>query len=122
MDSNKFRILVSSFANPSHTDISDETAEKIHFSVNNSVIGIVKAINEETVGEYSDFIERHFPVDDTDWPTLKTAMVTAARKGPKIFVKCSRGKISGYKKLDNIKIVAFVKQQNEKVSKHKEIE
>jgi len=102
--------------------VSEETAEKIQFIINNSVFGIVKAINEDTIEQYSDFIERNYPVDGADWPSLKADMIEVAKRGPKILVKCCRGTITGYKKMDNIKIVAFVKKQNEKESKHKEIE
>eukprot|EP00092_Neocalanus_flemingeri_P001115 GFUD01001188.1.p1 GENE.GFUD01001188.1~~GFUD01001188.1.p1 ORF type:complete len:1412 (+),score=425.44 GFUD01001188.1:75-4310(+) len=102
--------------------ISDELAEKIQFSIKNSVIGIVKAINEDTVEEYCDFIDKNYPVDVADWPALKEDIIAASKKGPKIFVKCSRGKITGYKKLDNINIVAFIKQQNETEPKQKVIE
>ena len=102
--------------------LSTETKEKLNFIVNNSVIGVVKGINEETIDKYCNFIERNFPVDATDWPNLKSEMKAASKQGPKIFVKCSRGKITGYKKMDNIKIVAFVKQQNGNKSLDKEID
>ena len=80
--------------------------------MNNSVIGVVKGINEDTIDKYCDFIEKNFPIDAVDWSNIKSKMRSASKEGPKICVKCSRGKITGYKKMDNIKIVAFVKQQN----------
>ena len=37
--------------------ISEEIAEKIQFSIKNSVIGTVKSITEDTIGAYNTFIE-----------------------------------------------------------------
>ena len=83
------------------TPVGDKTFWKIKFAVEHSVIGIVKAINEDSIEKYCDFIERNYPVDSVDWLALKSEMTVAARKGPKIFVKCPRGKMTGYKKITN---------------------
>ena len=44
-----------------------------------------------------------------DWPDLHEKLVETASNGPKLQIKCSRGKIGAYKKKDNIRIVAFIK-------------
>ena len=87
--------------------ISDIIAEKIHFSIKNSVIGIVKAIDEETIQDYCNFIERNYPVDVADWPVVKDDIMATSKKGPKIFLTCSSIKTK-YKKKENIKIVACI--------------
>ena len=96
--------------NTTNESVSDYQGKKIKFCVRNSVIGIVKSINEDTIEQYCEFIEDTFPPNPADWVALKREMVVAARKGPKIFVKCCRGKLTGYNKMDNVKIVAFIKQ------------
>merc|ERR1739838_265106 len=53
-----------------------------------------------------------------DKKDLQRKMCDASKKGPKIHISCSRGKILSYKKLDNIEVVAFiVNNRNEEVSK-----
>ena len=86
--------------------------EKIQFCIRNSVIGIVKSINEDTIEEYCEFIQNTFPTDEDDWPDLKKELVTAAKKGPKIFIQCTNGKITGYEKTDNLRIVAFLREES----------
>ena len=88
-----------------------ELRQKIEFCVRNSVIGIVKSINEDTIEKYCEFIQNTFPTDEADWLDLKRDIVAAARKGPKIFVRCSSGKITNYDKMENIKIVAFLQEE-----------
>jgi len=89
--------------------LSEEIARKVRFSINNSIMTQVKAINNDTIEEFINLVENNFPIDEQDWQDLKNEMRGKAKIGPKIQISCSRGKIKGYKKLNNIKLVAFIK-------------
>lgn len=94
-------------------DVSHELAAKLMTAMDNFIGSKVKGLDGLTIEKYLEMMKTNFPVESEDWQDLETKMRTLCKQGPKVRIKCDRGKIVGYKKYENIKLVAFFKPHND---------